>query len=60
MQRLGRLKKELEMLNKDPPHGVSCWPVSDRLDHWEAKLVGGIDTPYEGGTFKLSIVLPDR
>lgn len=61
LQRLSRLKKELNMLQKEPPHGVSCWPVSeDRLDHWEAKLIGGQDTPFEGGVFKLDISIPER
>jgi len=31
------MKKELEMLEKDPPHGISCWPVEDRLDQLSAR-----------------------
>ena len=58
--RLGRVKKELERLKKDPPHGVSCWPKEGRIDCLEAKLVGTKDTAYEGGVFKLEIRLPDR
>ena len=58
--RLGRVKKELERLKKDPPYGVSCWPKEGRLDCLEAKLVGAKDTAYEGGVFKLEIRLPDR
>ena len=61
MQRnLGRLKKELKLLSTEPPHGISCWPVDDQLSRWEAKLVGGRDTPYEGGVFKLEIQIPER
>ena len=37
MQRTTRMKKELEMLEKDPPHGISCWPVEDQLDHLAAR-----------------------
>lgn len=55
-----RLKKELQMLTKDPPHGVACWPKDDQLNEWEATLVGGADTPYKGGMFKLKIELPER
>lgn len=58
--RLGRVKKELERLKKDPPYGVSCWPKEGRIDCLEAKLVGAKDTAYEGGVFKLEIRLPDR
>ena len=58
--RLGRVKKELERLKKDPPHGVSCWPKEGRIDCLEAKLIGAKDTAYEGGVFKLEIRLPDR
>ena len=51
------MKKELDMLRKEPPYGVSCCPVSEgRLDRWEAKLIGGSNTPFEGGLFKLEII----
>ena len=58
--RLGRVKKELERLKKDPPYGVSCWPNEGRIDCLEAKLIGAKETAYEGGVFKLEIRLPDR
>ena len=48
------------MLKADPPAGISCWPVEDRVDLLEAKLIGGTGTPYEGGVFKLEISLPER
>ena len=60
MQRASRMKKELERLQNDPPHGVSCWPKEGRLDCLEAKLLGSKDTPYEGGIFKLEIKIPER
>ena len=59
-QRASRLKKELERLRTDPPHGVTCWPVEDRADYLRAQLVGAQDTPYEGGVFSLDIKIPDR
>lgn len=36
MQRDPRMKRELKLLAEDPPHGVSCWAVDDKLDHLEA------------------------
>ena len=60
MQRASRMRKEIERLRNDPPHGVSCWPKEGRLDCLEAKLVGSKDTPYEGGIFKLEIKIPER
>lgn len=60
VQRLSRMKKELEMLTKEPPFGVSCWPQGGRLNCLEARLQGPQGTPYEGGTFKLEINIPER
>ena len=61
MQRnLGRLNKELIMLRTDMPHGVSCWPLDDNLNEWEATLIGTAETPYEGGIFRLKIQIPER
>lgn len=60
MQRIARVKKELQMLTESPPHGISCYPVSDDITHFEAKILGGDGTPYAGGLFKLEIDLPER
>ena len=60
MQRASRLKKELERLRRDPPHGVTCWPKGDRVDCLQAQLLGAQGTPYEGGVFSLDIKIPDR
>lgn len=35
-QRLGRLQRECQMLQKAPPAGVSCWPEGDKLDVFSA------------------------
>ena len=59
-QRASRLKKELERLRKDPPHGVTCWPKGDRADCLQAQLLGAQGTPYEGGIFSLDIKIPER
>lgn len=60
-QRTSRLKKELERLRLDPPHGVTCWPKDDgRVDILQAQLLGAEGTPYEGGVFLLEIKIPER
>lgn len=58
--RAGRMKKEIQRLQTEPPHGVSCWPKDGKLDHLEAQLIGAKDSPYEGGVFKLTIHIPPR
>eukprot|EP00002_Diphylleia_rotans_P023693 TRINITY_DN4661_c0_g1_i2.p1 TRINITY_DN4661_c0_g1~~TRINITY_DN4661_c0_g1_i2.p1 ORF type:complete len:225 (+),score=58.64 TRINITY_DN4661_c0_g1_i2:45-719(+) len=55
-----RLKRELEMLEKDPPQGVSAWLKEDRLDALEANIEGPPETPYERGVFRLDVVLSQR
>jgi len=57
---IGRMKKELEMLDKDPPHGICAWPKDDSINCLEATLQGPEDTPYEKGVFRLEIIVPDR
>lgn len=57
------MQKELQMLERDPPPGVSVWPAisSDgvsSLVHLEATLFGPQDSPYADGAFKLDIVIP--
>ena len=36
MQREARMKRELRLLENDPPPGISCWMVDDRIDHLHA------------------------
>lgn len=33
---VGRMTKEIKMLNDDPPHGVSAWPKDDQINNLEA------------------------
>jgi tRNA G10 N-methylase Trm11 len=32
-----RMRKEIEMIESDPPYGVSAWPKDNRLDKLEAR-----------------------
>ena len=57
---LTRMSKELEILKKSPPPGITCWPKEGRLNHLYVSLQGSESTPYEGGVFKLEIKIPNR
>ncbi|XP_030623681.1 ubiquitin-conjugating enzyme E2 T [Chanos chanos] len=60
MQRNTRLKRELQLLSTEPPPGISCWQVEDQTDELRAQIIGGVNTPYEGGLFTLEIKIPER
>lgn len=60
MQRSTRLKRELQLLSTEPPPGISCWQTEGQIDDLRAQIVGGANTPYEGGLFSLEIKVPER
>ncbi|XP_051913251.1 ubiquitin-conjugating enzyme E2 T [Hippocampus zosterae] len=60
MQKVCRLKRELDMLTSEPPPGITCWQNDERIDDLRAQIVGGSGTPYEGGVFSLEIKIPER
>jgi len=55
-----RILKEIEDITKDPPDNCSAGPEEDSTDlaKWNATIVGPLDTPYEGGIFRLKIYFP--
>ena len=56
-----RLKKELQMLEYDPPPGVVAWPAEDgKTDQFFAQIQGPEDTPYSEGVFSLIMTVPTR
>ncbi|XP_012314898.1 ubiquitin-conjugating enzyme E2 T isoform X2 [Aotus nancymaae] len=60
MQRASRLKRELHMLATEPPPGITCWQDKDQMDDLRAQILGGANTPYEKGVFKLEVTIPER
>ncbi|XP_068930675.1 ubiquitin-conjugating enzyme E2 T isoform X1 [Petaurus breviceps papuanus] len=60
MQRASRLKRELHLLATEPPPGITCWQNTNQIDDLRAQILGGTNTPYEKGIFKLEISIPER
>nr|XP_033773593.1 ubiquitin-conjugating enzyme E2 T isoform X3 [Geotrypetes seraphini] len=60
MQKISRLKRELQQLSTEPPPGITCWQHENRMDDLQAQILGGADTPYEKGIFNLEVILPER
>lgn len=59
--RTARLAKEVKNFVSNPPWGISC--VSEKEDAYDELLVtllGPKGSPFEGGTFKLVVTIPDR
>ena len=48
------------MLTLEPPHGICAWPKGDRANVIAAQIRGPEGTPFEGGTWDLTVVVPDR
>ncbi|XP_006834194.1 PREDICTED: ubiquitin-conjugating enzyme E2 T [Chrysochloris asiatica] len=60
MQRATRLKRELNLLATEPPPGITCWQENDQMDDLQAQILGGANTPYAKGVFKLEVIIPER
>ena len=54
----GRIGKELAEVAKDSKSGIVVKPV-EGVHHLEGTLQGPDSTPYDGGTFKIDIVIPE-
>ncbi|CAL8461877.1 g1408 [Coccomyxa elongata] len=50
-----RLMRDFRRLQQDPPQGVNGSPNPDNIMLWNAVIFGPEDTPWDGGTFKLSL-----
>ncbi|KAK6245796.1 hypothetical protein QUC31_000573 [Theobroma cacao] len=60
--RTKRIQKEWANVQKDKEINNMCSVglVGNNLDEWQATIFGQPGTPYEGGLFNLSIVLPSN
>ena len=55
-----RITKEIQRFNTNPVPGISVVPDEANFRHFYAKVAGPVDTPYDGGVFKLEIYLPEN
>ncbi|KAK8634265.1 hypothetical protein V6N13_015093 [Hibiscus sabdariffa] len=50
-----RLMRDFKRLQQDPPAGISGAPQDNNIMLWNAVIFGPDDTPWDGGTFKLTL-----
>eukprot|EP01023_Acetabularia_acetabulum_P026460 TRINITY_DN2513_c0_g1_i1.p5 TRINITY_DN2513_c0_g1~~TRINITY_DN2513_c0_g1_i1.p5 ORF type:complete len:166 (-),score=29.08 TRINITY_DN2513_c0_g1_i1:868-1365(-) len=50
-----RLMRDFKRLQQDPPQGIDGSPNSENIMKWNAVIFGPEDTPWDGGTFRLTI-----
>jgi len=50
-----RLMRDFRRLKNDPPSGISGAPLQSNILSWQAVIFGPDDTPWEGGTFNLTL-----
>ncbi|KAG6458366.1 ubiquitin-conjugating enzyme E2 T [Manduca sexta] len=59
--RKSRLLREVKNFETKPPWGITCKPQKEDIyDILLVTLQGPKGTPYEGGTFKLVVTIPDK
>jgi len=51
--------RDFKRLQNDPPSGISGTPTENNIMLWNAVIFGPEDSPWEGGTFKLSLTFTE-
>merc|ERR1711983_447982 len=51
--------RDFKRLQNDPPSGISGTPTENNIMLWNAVIFGPEDTPWEGGTFKLTLTFTE-
>ena len=54
-----RIIKETASLASDPVPGIECKPDESNMRHFRVKITGPKDSPYEGRSFDLELILPE-
>ncbi|OCF78435.1 ubiquitin-conjugating enzyme E2 2 [Kwoniella mangroviensis CBS 8886] len=54
-----RLIRDFKRLASDPPIGISGSPNPDNIMIWNAVIFGPPDTPFEDGSFRLTLTFSD-
>lgn len=54
-----RIQKETVKLQSEPPPGIHAAPHAENLRYFNVVIQGPIQSPYDGGVFKLELFLPD-
>nr|GMC74278.1 Ubiquitin-conjugating enzyme E2 2 [Ipomoea batatas] len=54
-----RLMRDFKRLQQDPPAGISGAPQDNNIMLWNAVIFGPDDTPWDGGTFKLTLIFTE-
>ncbi|XP_010481124.1 PREDICTED: ubiquitin-conjugating enzyme E2-16 kDa-like [Camelina sativa] len=52
------IRTDLKYLNRNLSPNVTAVTVDDDIFRWEATLIGPVNTPYEGGVFKMRLSFP--
>eukprot|EP01090_Pellita_catalonica_P018013 TRINITY_DN5627_c0_g1_i1.p1 TRINITY_DN5627_c0_g1~~TRINITY_DN5627_c0_g1_i1.p1 ORF type:complete len:151 (+),score=24.06 TRINITY_DN5627_c0_g1_i1:100-552(+) len=55
-----RIIKETQRLLSDSPPGISADPHEDNARYFDVAVTGPLQSPYEGGVFKLELFLTDE
>ena len=50
-----RLKREAIQMERDPPENCYASPSEESIFFWYASIIGPLDSPFEGGVFKLTM-----